>query len=285
MASAGGAAATAAPARPDGALDTGPLNDLGWTRFGHLLYNRHDIYLGRSIAVYGEYSHFETEIFRIFAREGGTVLDIGANIGYHTLAMARFVGPGGQVIAFEPQRIIFQLLCANMALNSIANVHCRHGAVGRELGTVTVPILDYGRNNNFGGLGLGVDYARGEPVAVIPIDQLELPDCRFIKIDVEGMECEALQGAVETIRRCQPVLYVENDRRERSPELIHLLLSMDYRLFWHLPPLFNPDNFKGEARDIFPGLLSVNLLCLPKGLLQGPFKGFREVTHPGEWYR
>ncbi len=271
--------------QPKEPLDVGPLNALGSTRFGHVLYNQHDIYLGRSIATYGEYSHFETEIFRLFAREGATVLDIGANIGYHTLSMSRFVGPKGNVIAFEPQRIIFQLLCANMAINSIVNVHCRHSAVGRALDTVTVPALDYSRNNNFGGLGLGETYAQGEPVAIIPIDHMELPSCQFIKIDVEGMEFEALQGAVQTINRCRPVLYVENDRREKSPSLIERLLAMDYRLFWHLPPLFNPDNFRGEEKNIFPGLLSVNLICLPKGLLDGAFKGFREVTRPDAWYR
>ncbi len=274
--------------RSDGALDTGALNALGRTRFGPVLYNRHDIYLGRSIATYGEYSHFETELFRIFAREGATVLDIGANIGYHTLSLSRFVGPKGRVIAFEPQRLIFQLLCANMALNSVTNVDCRQGAVGGAPGTLLVPPLDYGRDNNFGGLGLGERYARGEPVAVIPIDQLQLPACRFIKVDVEGMEIDVLRGAVRTIERFQPALYLENDRREKSPPLIQFLLALDYRLFWHLPPLFNPDNFLAAETNIFPGLLSVNLLCLPKSALEGvpgAFQGFKEVTRPDDWYR
>ncbi|TFG83046.1 MAG: FkbM family methyltransferase, partial [Chromatiales bacterium] len=55
--------------------------------------------------------------------------DIGANIGTHTLALARLVGQQGLVFAFEPQRIVFQTLCANMALNSLDNVHCINSAV------------------------------------------------------------------------------------------------------------------------------------------------------------
>jgi hypothetical protein len=99
---------------------------------------------------------------------------------------------------------------------------------------------------------------------VVTLDGLALPACHALKIDVEGMEAEVLRGAAATITRCRPALYVENDRRERSAALIALIGGQDYAMWWHLPPLFVPDNFAGEAADDFPGIVSINMLCLPR---------------------
>lgn len=90
---------------PDLLGDAGS-NRLVRARHGFMLYSRFDTVVGRSIEYYGEY--FESEV----------VIDVGANIGAHTLALARIVGPTGRVLAFEPVRTIHQVLCANMALNS-----------------------------------------------------------------------------------------------------------------------------------------------------------------------
>jgi FkbM family methyltransferase len=139
------------------------------------------------------------------------------------------VGQAGTVHSFEPQRVVFQTLCANVALNSLTNVHCHQAAVADAPGEIIVPILDYTSENNFGGLGLG-GYERGECVPVVTLDALHLDDCRLIKIDVEGMELQVLRGAQATIARCRPLLYVENDRPEHSHALIAHLLEQDYRL-------------------------------------------------------
>ena len=87
--------------------------------------------------------------------------------------------------------------------------------------------------------------------------------CHFLKLDVEGMEVEALTGAAETVRAFRPVLFVENDRRERSAELVSLLLSWRYRVYWHVSRLFRPDNFAGDQENIFGDICSFNLLCFP----------------------
>jgi hypothetical protein len=72
---------------------------------------------------------------------------------------------------------------------------------------------------------------------------------------------------------------VENDRVERSQALINLIAGLGYRMFWYLPPLFNPDNFYGNAENCYPGILSVNMLCLHKeNKLE--LSGFEEVLDP-----
>jgi FkbM family methyltransferase len=244
-----------------------------------MLYNINDMYIGRSLDLYGEFSEGEVDLFRQIIRTGDIVLDVGANIGAHTLFLANALGLLGKVYAFEPQRVVFQTLCANMALNSVTNAYCYQVAVGDEPGTIAVPILNYCAEDNFGGLGLG-NYTEGEVVEVITLDSLALPHCRLIKIDVEGMELRALQGAHATIERCQPILYVENDRVEQSEELTRFLDQLGYEMYWHLPPLYNERNYYGNAHNVFGNIVSWNLLCVKPSqgfAIQGLSRAF-----PGE---
>ncbi len=249
-------------AAPDSSI---AFNRLTQTRHGEMLVNRHDIYIGRSLEVYGEFSEGEIALLLTLLSAGDCIIDVGANIGAHTIPFAQAVGAGGTVHAMEPQRIVFQSLCANVALNNLTNVHCYQAAAGSKAGEIIVPELDYSKPNNFGGLELG-GHRNGESVPVITIDSLQLPNCRLIKIDVEGMEQEVLQGARDTISRCRPLLYVENDRANRSRPLIEFLMGMGYDLYWHTPPLFNPDNFRGRKDNIFGNVISANVLCIPPAL-------------------
>ncbi len=194
-------------------------------------------------------------------------VEVGANIGAHTVFLAEAVGPTGQVLAFEPQRVVFQTLCANIALNSITNVHSWNTAVGNAAGEIIVPVLDYRREHNFGGLGLG-HHKFGERVPVITLDSLKLPACHLLKVDVEGMEQEVLEGARNTIHRSKPILYVENDREDKAAALIRCIDSLDYNMYWHTPPLYSAKNYSGNAENIFGNIVSINMLCCPKSLPQ-----------------
>jgi FkbM family methyltransferase len=267
---------------PEPAAPTG-FNHLATTRFGPMLINRHDIYIGRSLELYGEFSAAEVYLLAPHLRAGDTVVDAGANIGAHTVPFAQSVGATGAVHAFEPQRVVFQTLCANVALNSLTNVYCRQAALGDSPGTICVPALDYAKDNNFGGLGLG-QYRTGEHVSVETLDALQLERCRLIKIDVEGMEVQVLRGARETIARCRPFLYVENDRQEHARELIALLLEQEYRLYWHCPPLFAPDNYRGNPENVFGQVISVNMLCVPQES-DVTITGLAPITSPDSDWR
>ncbi len=74
---------------------------------------------------------------------------------------------------------------------------------------------------------------------------------------------------------------MENDRVEKSPLLTSLLLSLRYKVYWHLPSLYNPENFTGSEKNIYPNILALNLLCVP-GEAEASLTGFREVNDPGE---
>lgn len=245
-------------------------------RYGQMLYNINDQYIGRSLDLYGEFSEGEVVVFRQIVQPGHTVVEVGANIGAHTVLLAELAAAAGRVIAFEPQRIVFQTLCANVALNSLPNVVCLQQAVSSQPGSIKIPMFDYTREGNFGGLSLGT-FDFGEDVPVVTIDSLDLPQCHFIKIDVEGMETEVLRGAAQTVERFKPILYVENDREDKAAQLVGQLDAMGYYMYWHMPYYFNPNNFLGNPHNAFQNIVSVNVLCVHKSLPQN-LQNFQRVT-------
>jgi FkbM family methyltransferase len=223
-----------------------------------------DRFITRALELYGEFSHGEWALFAQMVKPGMTVVEVGANIGTHSVALARACFPG-TLYLFEPQQRVFQVLCANLALNGITNAIAYPEACSDEAGMVVVPPLDYGGVHNFGGVSMQADAAGvpGTRVRATPLDSLNLAACDVLKIDVEGFEVQVVRGAAETIAKFRPLLYVENDRTAHQQELISLIAGMGYRLYWHTPTLVRPDNFNGCAENVFPGIVSLNMLCLP----------------------
>jgi FkbM family methyltransferase len=244
-------------------LIAGRINHLVAGRHGYVLYNVHDQFVGRSFDLYGEFSEYETDLFGQFLRPGDVALDVGANIGAHTLYFAQAVGRQGKVLAFEPQRFLFQTLCANMALNSLTNVYCYQLAVGEAPGWVRLPVINYEQEGNFGGVSVARDEV-GETVPVMTLDSLGLSQCRLIKVDVEGMERSVLAGARQTIERTRPILYVENDRSEKACDLVRFIDSLGYEVYGDAPLLYRRDNFFDNETNVFDDIRSVNLLCVPR---------------------
>ena len=257
-------------------LDSPGFNQLTRGRDGYYLYNRNDIFVGRALERYGEYGRLEAQVIAQLCAPGSVVIDAGANIGTHTLMLARHVGPSGFVFAFEPQRVVFQTLCANMALNSITNVECVHAALGAEPGTVFVPPFDYDSEGNYGSFSAEA-FSEGWPVRRTTLDEYAGFPIRLMKIDVEGMEEAVLAGGRELIERRRPFLYIENDRQDKSERLIRALWDLRYRLFWHTPALYNPENFQGDPVNIYEHVVSVNILGMPEEQ-RGKITGFEEVT-------
>jgi len=264
-------------------LDPQGFNELRMCKSGPMVYNRHDIYVGGSLAKYGEFSVAEQDLFAQVVRPGSLVVEVGANIGAHTIDLSRLVGADGEVHAFEPQRIVFQTLCANLALNQCTNVFAMHAGVGAKSGSVMVPAPDPATRNNFGGISLhGV--TAGERVPIVTLDSLDLPVCHFLKADVEGMEIDVLNGATQMIEMYRPIMFLENDRADRSEELLTRVFDLGYQPYWHLAELFNAANFAGDSENIFPRITSVNVLCLPKEA-KVAVNGLRPVTSVKDTWR
>lgn len=233
-------------------------------RHGTFLFNRNDNFIGRSLDLYGEWCEAEIDLLAQVLKAGDVVLDVGSNIGSHAVAFARIVGDGGCVVAFEPQRLVFQNLCANLALNALRNVVAHEAGVGRESGWMRLPVIDPRQEFNFGALSMQ-GHESGLLTRVLCIDDMELSRCNLIKVDVEGMETDVLAGATATIRQFRPILFVENNTLDRSRPLLEMLQSLEYVVYWHIRNYFNPQNFFGNAQNVFePFQPEANLLCFHK---------------------
>jgi FkbM family methyltransferase len=247
-------------------------------KHGAMLFFSNDHYVGRSLDLYGEFCEGEYELFAQILRPGMTVVEAGASIGVHTLGLAELVGPTGQVFAFEPQRALYHLLCGNLALNGYSRVSAFQAGLASTARNITVNAADVSERLTLGGAS-DTQPPRCEQVPTATLDSFGLVQCHFVKVDVDGMEVDVLQGATETLVNHHPVLYVANNQRSNSPDLIQWLLDRQYRLYWHLPPLYNPQNYFQDSMNVFAGIVSTNMLCVPSSL-GGTIENFREITSP-----
>jgi len=230
--------------------------------------NPHDQYIGKSLQTYGEWSYGEIVLLGGLLATDAIVVEVGANIGAHTVPLAKHLH-AGRVIAFEPQRIAFQLLCANLVNNGCINVAAYNMAVGDVAGTAVIPDVNPATALNFG--GIGVDQASIDPGAHVALGKtplVRLDDMigegvkvDMIKCDAEGMELRVVEGARALIERDKPILYLEDDRLALSQALFACVRALGYGGWWHAVPLLRPDNPAGQADNIFPNIYSLSLLC------------------------
>lgn len=167
---------------------------------------------------------------------GAVAIDGGANIGAYTLIMGRHLYNRGFVYAFEPQRFLYYALCGNIAVNNLFNVDAQPWALGGAEGIAQVPMIDYLKPSNYGGVSLikdanvGQNPENGYPVKVRTLDSFNFPRVDFIKLDIEGMEPKALIGALGIIKQFRPILYVEWTICGQ-PALLPFLYEAKYQVF------------------------------------------------------
>jgi FkbM family methyltransferase len=175
--------------------------------------------------------------------DGVIAIDCGANIGVHTIEWAKSMYGWGEVIAVEAQERLYYALAGNVAINNCFNAVVLHAAVGAKCGEISVPVPNYMLPSSFGSLelrrrennefiGQAIDYSanRTQVIRMLSIDSFNAQRLDFIKIDVEGMELEALEGARQSIARHKPVLLIESIKVD-SAELKRTLLAAGYRIF------------------------------------------------------
>jgi FkbM family methyltransferase len=237
-------------------------------RYGSVRFFAGDDPIGASLAMYGEWAQVEIDLMLRFVRPGDTVLDIGANVGTHTLAFARQVGSTGSVLAFEPQREVYDLLTANVQDADFANVRCYRQAVGEKAGHLIVPPVDYSAHVNTGLVSMvqpGDDSA-GEETEMVSIDGLDLKACALAKIDVEGMEQEVLKGMAKTVDSFRPVVLVECNTIDSGVKSLLVRDWAGYDVFFARSSAFNPSNYLGLSTDRFGVAQETNILFVPRAL-------------------
>jgi FkbM family methyltransferase len=239
-------------------------------RHGWMLVNSNDFYMGRALLEYGECCEIEGQfLVSLWSLRPGRIIEVGANVGIHTIPLAKALAlEKREMVAFEPQPFVFQNLCANLALNGLTNITAWPWACGAKNEVVYFDLPDYNAQGNFGGISVASEAGAGSvAVPCVRLDDVVVSDeVGLLKVDVEGHELPTLQGAVGVLTRSRPLLYVENDRVEKSQALIEWLWSHNYQLFWYTPRLFNPDNFLKKETNIYDDTTSFNMVGLPREL-------------------
>lgn len=247
-------------------------------KHGMFIYNPNDTFIGKSLEWYGEWAEFELDLLSKFIKPGDTVIDVGANIGTHTVAFSHMVGKDGKVFSFEAQPRLEAILAANIQLNNLGNVYWDVKAVGERGSTVKVQEIPSDDTVcNFG------EYAlfEGKPsllVEMITIDSFtDGLNPSVIKIDVEGMEVDVLNGARRTIERSKPVLYFEFDEAADGEAIQKMLEDIGYVAFWSIGPFFNPMNTFKNPNNAWPSVqvLAANLIAVPWDKIGPELKGLQ----------
>lgn len=224
------------------------------TLHGPMILNHADLGVDREILAYGEYAVSEIAVMRSVAPPAHSMIDVGANIGALTLAMAAHAEPETLVHAFEPQPHVFHRLCGNLALNVVMNVLPVNAAISDRNGTVKLPHMDYRTPHTSGGVQISRS-GSGRAVPCHTLDALDLDSVPvgFLKVDVEGHEPEVFRGARGLVERDRPALYFETRDRAFCSEAFPWLLELGYRIFWHAAPLYRPGNFAENPVDHYSG--------------------------------
>lgn len=194
------------------------------SKYGPIIINRYDNGVGKQISQLGYFSDSDVDLIknlvaiRLQNQETVTFYDIGANVGTHTLALAKSFPENIKIRAFEAQRQVYYMLCGTVAINGLENVSCHLNAVADTNGAeIAVPIPNYHAPQNFGGLEVvapqrsdnqDMRFSHIENVSTVTIDSF-CEQVDFLKMDIEGMEDKALFGATATVQKYRPISFVE----------------------------------------------------------------------------
>lgn len=215
----------------------------------YMIFQTKDV-ISNSLYTTGQWEEYLLFISKLFFKdiEAPLIIDIGANLGAYSIPIAKTIqSSGGQVIGFEPQKIVYYQLCGNIILNRLDNYTAFNKAVGEFNQEIQMPEIDYNKNHNIGAFSLDKNFRHnlrmeqyikkaGYTIPMIKIDSL---DCKkspsLIKIDIEGYELQALKGAKNFLEQHQypPILFEawSNDWfKEQKTELLDYIKYLGYKI-------------------------------------------------------
>lgn len=226
---------------------------------GHKMYlDPRDRSISRELIINGVYEPFETRFIKSRIKPRMRVVDLGANVGYYTLIMAKLVGPKGRVYAFEPNPENFALLKKNVEANGYGNVSLANFAVSDKAKKEKLFLSE----DNLGGHHLTNrgDYKKFTTVQTVVLDKFfsnEGMKIDFVKMDIEGSEPRAMKG-MKKILRSNPRMQLITENGSKSKSYFDFLLNnfQMFRLDEKEKKIFrftNEDISKAIATPAIPG--------------------------------
>ncbi len=175
-----------------------------WVMVGNnkMYIDKNDRVVSLALLLNGTWEEFETEVFKKNLKKEDVVLDIGANIGYHTLIAAEIVGKTGRVYAFEPDPKNFEILKRNVEVNGYKNVTLVNKALSDTNGVGKLFLSEEGNHGDFRIFGSS-DNRQSIEIDLITLDSFfgnHIPKIGVIKMDVQGAEALVLRGASKVLK-------------------------------------------------------------------------------------
>ena len=186
--------------------------------YGDFRVIKHDLGISQWIIKDYIWEQHILELICKYIKPGTTIIDIGANIGTHTVGIIKHLNKynnkSTKIVAFEPQPFIFDILQKNISYSNKTNIDCEIHSYGLSdtNKTIYMNMPDYSIVENPGGYGLDfndIPDINKTKVEVKTLDSFGYTNVSFIKIDVEGHENEVLTGAIHTIQNSRPVMIIE----------------------------------------------------------------------------
>jgi FkbM family methyltransferase len=237
--------------------------------------DKHKIFLDANdslhLSVHESWEKLESKVIKKYVKEGDIVLDIGANIGYYSLLLAKLVGKNGKVYAFEPDPDNFYLLKKNIEANGYENIIPVQKAVSDKNEKLKL----YLQKENFAGHSL----RHNDSLNSIEVDSIRLDDffknkskdINFIKMDIEGAEGRALKGMRKLLGKNKKIKIVS----EFCPNMM-MGCGVGFEEYFkvlHDFEFFNLDEVRDKLELVNPKIIMAelgnegytNLLCIRKG--------------------
>jgi len=221
------------------------LSAVARTRYGVLQYFPDADASARSVAWYGEWLQPQLDSMARCGVAGATVLEVGAGVGAHSVALAEAIGASGHLMLYEKRPQMRRLLRQNLAANRHSNITAMTGVIGD-------PFVASG--------------------ATEKLDDLQLDRLEWLKINAGAEAQEILRGGQDTLWRLRPRLLVSARDDAAFESLAEEIESFGYRCWRIAVPLFSPANFNRREHDIFDGGFELSLWAAPEESDVGAFE-------------
>lgn len=221
--------------------------------------------------------HPEPEVLSIFTKHinnDACVIDIGANIGHHTIFLSKCVGEKGEIHCFEPIPEMVDRIKENITINKIKNIHVHNCALGNKRDRAAF-FIDNNQDIGSSSLIKHRDKMQQIDVEIFTLDSFNFKKVDFIKIDVEGYEYNVFLGAQNTILKNKPKIlfeyspvFYEKLDKTHSKKIIDFLIQMEYKIFIIENKLIEVSNFE-ELHTIMKNLNinQLNIFCVHENTL------------------
>ena len=176
------------------------------------------------------------DVFRKFIKLGDNVIDLGANLGFHTLEMSRLVGNKGSVLSVEPLKEIYYQLCGNLLLNDIKNVTALQKICTDKVAKFLMNPIEWDNPGNTR-VSKKQSINSNDAVDSFMLDDLIDLNYSFIKMDVQGSETNVLKGGQKFVEKNRPIFAVEIEEHHllefesSSKDLLNSFINCDYVLY------------------------------------------------------